>query len=157
MLLTDSPGGPRGPISPGRPGWPSKPWNIQVEYYSMSQDMDLRWRFYKKKYVLFNFNQRPEKLGRPTSVKVRAATFVVYIVYLLLEWLFLMRSYSVSLRACAKITSQNWRPDLGQICSIRNCKATGIAGLFRGLCDWGSDEDGLKMGCENVKLFLSEP
>jgi len=61
------------------------------------------------------------------------------------------------LRAFAKITSQNWRPDLGQICSIRNCKATVIAGLCRGLCDWGSGKDGLKMGCENVKLFLRKP
>ena len=40
-----------------------------------------------------------------------------------------------ALRACARITSQNWRSDLGQICSIRNGRATGIAGLFRGLCD----------------------
>ena len=61
------------------------------------------------------------------------------------------------LRACAKITSQNWRPDLDQIFSIRNRKATGIAGLFRGFCGCGSDKDGLKMGCENVKLFLREP
>jgi len=38
------------------------------------------------------------------------------------------------LRACEKITSQKWRPDLGQICSIRKRKTTGIAGLFRGFC-----------------------
>ena len=36
-------------------------------------------------------------------------------------------------------------------------KTTGIVGRFRGLCGWGSDEDILKMGCENVKLFLREP
>jgi len=39
------------------------------------------------------------------------------------------------LMACSKITSQNWRPDLGQICSIQNRKTTGIAGLFRGFYD----------------------
>ena len=36
------------------------------------------------------------------------------------------------LRAHAKITSQSWRPDLGQIWPIRNRETTGIAGLLRG-------------------------
>ena len=33
-------------------------------------------------------------------------------------------------RACAKITSQNWRPDLGQICSIRNRKDRATRGAL---------------------------
>ena len=36
------------------------------------------------------------------------------------------------LRVRAKITSQSSRPDLGQVCSIRDCKARVIAGYFEG-------------------------
>ena len=61
------------------------------------------------------------------------------------------------LRVRAIITSQSWRPDLGQIRPIGNRKTTVIAGLFRGFCDFRSVEDGRKMGCQNVKLFLREP
>jgi len=39
------------------------------------------------------------------------------------------------LRACAKITSQNWRLNLGQIWLRRLSKSTGIVVLFRGFCD----------------------
>ena len=60
-------------------------------------------------------------------------------------------------RVRAKITSQSWRPDLGQIRPIGNRKTAVIAGLFRGFYDFRSVEDGRKMGCENVKLFLREP
>ena len=31
------------------------------------------------------------------------------------------------------------------------------SGLFRGRHDWAAAEEGLKLRCENVKLFLSEP
>ena len=61
------------------------------------------------------------------------------------------------LRVRAKIDSQNWRPDLGQIWMRRLSKPTGIVALFRGFCNWGAPKDDLKMGCENVKLFLREP
>ena len=40
-----------------------------------------------------------------------------------------------SLRVRAKISSQNWRPDLGQIWLRRLSKTTGIVALFRGFCD----------------------
>ena len=43
-----------------------------------------------------------------------------------------MKQFEERLRARAKITSQNWRTDLGRICPIRKRKTTGIAGLFRG-------------------------
>jgi hypothetical protein len=46
----------------------------------------------------------------------------------------LMLWLTAQLRAYARITSQNWRPDLGQIFSIRNRKTTEIAGLFGGFC-----------------------
>ena len=63
----------------------------------------------------------------------------------------------ICLRVPAKITSQSWRPDLGQICSIRNRKTTVIAGYFEDFAIFESDEDDLKTRCENVKLFMREP
>ena len=61
------------------------------------------------------------------------------------------------LRVRAKINSQNWRLDLGQIWLRRVSKTTGIVAQFRGFCDWGAAKSDLKTGCENVKLFLREP
>jgi ABC-type branched-subunit amino acid transport system ATPase component len=39
------------------------------------------------------------------------------------------------IRVRAKISSQNWRPDLGRIWLRRLSKTTGIVALFRGYCD----------------------
>ncbi len=66
-------------------------------------------------------------------------------------------------RARQKTTSQNSRPDLGQICSIRNCPAKSgtksgtISRILSRPGREGSDKDGLNMGCENGKLFFAEP
>jgi len=61
------------------------------------------------------------------------------------------------LRVREKITSQNWRSDLVQVWLIRERKTTGIASYFVGFESEVSAEDGLKLRCENVKLFLREP
>jgi len=60
-------------------------------------------------------------------------------------------------RVRAKITSQNWRSDLVQVWLIRERKTTGIASYFVGFESEVSAKDGLKLRCENVKLFLREP
>jgi hypothetical protein len=44
-----------------------------------------------------------------------------------------------------------------QIWPIRLSKTQGTIALFWGFCDWAMIKDGRKMGCENGKLFLSEP
>lgn len=36
-------------------------------------------------------------------------------------------------------------------------KADMIISKVQGNCDYGSVKDGLKMGCQNAKLFLGEP
>ncbi len=43
-----------------------------------------------------------------------------------------IRNDRSGLRVRAKITSQSSRPELGQVCSIRDCKDRGIAGYFEG-------------------------
>jgi hypothetical protein len=60
-------------------------------------------------------------------------------------------------RVRAKITSQNWRSDLVQVWLIRESKTTGIASYFEDFASEVSAKDGLKLRCENVKLFLREP
>jgi len=64
---------------------------------------------------------------------------------------------SSCLRVREKITSQNWRSDLVQVWLIRESKTTGIASYFEAFESEVSAKDGLKMRCENVKLFLREP
>jgi len=61
------------------------------------------------------------------------------------------------LRVRAKITSQNWRSYLVQVWLIRESKTTGIACYFEDFESEVSAKDGLKLRCENVKLFLREP
>ena len=63
----------------------------------------------------------------------------------------------VRLRVREKITSQNWRSDLVQVLLIRESKTTGIASYFEAFESEVSAKDGLKLRCENVKLFLREP
>jgi len=63
----------------------------------------------------------------------------------------------LTLRVRAKITSQNWRSDFVQVWLIRESKTTGIASYFVGFESELSAKDGLKLRCENVKLFLREP
>ena len=60
-------------------------------------------------------------------------------------------------RVRAKITSQNWRSDLVRIWLIRESKTTGIASYFEDFASEVSAKGGLKLRCENVKLFLLEP
>jgi len=60
-------------------------------------------------------------------------------------------------RVREKITSQSWRSDLVQVCLIRDSKTTGIASYFEAFESEVSAKDGLKLRCENVKLFLREP
>jgi len=62
-----------------------------------------------------------------------------------------------SLRVREKITSQNWRSDLVQVWLIGENKTTGIACYFEAFESEVSAKDGLKLRCENVKLFLREP
>jgi len=62
----------------------------------------------------------------------------------------------ITLRACAKISSQNWRSDLVQIWPIRLSKTGGIASYFEEFENEVSVKDGLKLRCQNVKLFLRE-
>ena len=61
------------------------------------------------------------------------------------------------LRACAKITWQNWRSDLGRTWPIRLSKTTGIAGYSADFVNEISVKDGLKLRCQNGKLFLRKP
>jgi len=61
------------------------------------------------------------------------------------------------LRVREKITSQNWRSDLVQVWLIGESKTTGIASYFEAFESEVSAKDGLKLRCENVKLFLREP
>ncbi len=50
------------------------------------------------------------------------------------------------IRARQKINWHNSRPDLGQICLIRNCKTIPLqAGLFRGFCPAQGGKDRTKM------------
>ncbi len=60
-------------------------------------------------------------------------------------------------RVREKITSQNWRSDLVRVWLIRERKTTGIASYFEAFESEVSAKDGLKVSCENVKLFLREP
>jgi hypothetical protein len=59
--------------------------------------------------------------------------------------------------ACARTTWQNWRSDLGQIWPIRLSKTTGIASYFADFANEVSVKDGLKLRCQNGKLFLRKP
>jgi len=61
------------------------------------------------------------------------------------------------LRARARISSQSWRSDLVQIWPIRLSKIAGIASYFEEFANEASVKDGLKLRCQNVKLFLREP
>jgi len=60
------------------------------------------------------------------------------------------------LRVREKITSQNWRSDLVQVWLIRERKTTGIASYFEAFESEVSAKDGMKLRCENVKLFFRE-
>jgi len=60
-------------------------------------------------------------------------------------------------RARAKISSQSWRSDLVQIWPIRLSKTADIARYFEDFVNEASVKDGLKLRCQNVKLFLREP
>ncbi|OEU45932.1 MAG: hypothetical protein BBJ60_03310 [Desulfobacterales bacterium S7086C20] len=61
------------------------------------------------------------------------------------------------LGARAKINSQSWRTDLVRIWPIRLSKTAGIASYFEDFVNEASVKDGLKLRCQNVKLFLREP
>ena len=60
-------------------------------------------------------------------------------------------------RACAKISSQRWHSDLVQIWPIRLSKTADIASYFEDFVNEASVKDGLKLKCQNVKLFVREP
>ncbi|MCK4795595.1 MAG: hypothetical protein KAV87_68325, partial [Desulfobacteraceae bacterium] len=61
------------------------------------------------------------------------------------------------LRARARISSQSWRSHLVQTWPIRLSKTAGIASYFEEVANEASVKDGLKLRCQNVKLFLREP
>jgi hypothetical protein len=61
------------------------------------------------------------------------------------------------LRDRARISSQSWRSGLVQIWPIRLSKTAEIASYFEEFANEASIKDGLKLRCQNVKLFLRDP